>query len=99
MKKHLEAKNSGIHGKGLFAKKKIKKDTVLGFCEAKPSKKIGPYTLWLDNGKKVDVKCKLKYINHSKKPNVSYFDDLSVVALRTIKPGEELTHDYGDDWH
>jgi SET domain-containing protein len=29
---------------------------------------------------------------------VAYYDDLSVVALRNIEPGEELTHHYGEDW-
>jgi SET domain-containing protein len=40
----------------------------------------------------------LKYINHHNAPNVSYYDDLSVVALRDIQAGEELTHDYGEEW-
>ncbi|WP_084639091.1 SET domain-containing protein-lysine N-methyltransferase [Haliea salexigens] len=37
-------------------------------------------------------------LNHSNDPNVSYYADLSVVALRDIQAGEELTHHYGDDW-
>lgn len=98
MKKKLEVKTSPLHGKGLFAKERIKKGTVLGVCETKPSKKIGMYTLWLDDDSRVDVTCKLKYINHSKKANVKYYDDLSVEAIKTLKPGDELLHDYGDDW-
>jgi hypothetical protein len=54
--------------------------------------------LWLDDDVLVNVTCDLKYINHSKKPNVAYYDDLSVVALKDIKAGQELTHDYGDEW-
>jgi hypothetical protein len=46
----------------------------------------------------VDLLCRLRFINHSKKPNVAYLDNLSVVALRKIRPGDELTHNYGDEW-
>ena len=101
MKKQLEVKQSRIHGKGLFATKKIKKGSVLGKCKVKPrnKKKDTFYTLWVDDGERAfDVLCKLKYINHSKTPNVAYCDDFTVVALKTIKPGDELAHDYGDDW-
>ena len=41
-----------------------------------------------------EVVCNLKYINHSEKPNVVFYDDLTLVAIRDIKPGEELTHKY-----
>jgi len=91
----IEVKNSEIHGKGLFSTKKIKKEFVLGKCKVKKTKKPNAYTLWLGN-KSVDVTCDFKYINHSKKPNVIYYDDLTVVALRDIKKGEELTHKYDD---
>jgi SET domain-containing protein len=87
-------KSSEIHGKGLFSTEKISKHSVLGTCEVTKTKEPNAYTLWL--GKKaVDVTCDFKYINHSKKPNVVYYDDLTIVALKNIKPGEELTHKYG----
>jgi hypothetical protein len=89
----VEVKASDIHGKGLFSTEKIRKHSVLGKCETTKTKKPNAYTLWV--GKKmVDVTCDLKYINHSKKPNVVYYDDLTVVALKNIKLGEELTHQY-----
>ncbi|MBN2434489.1 MAG: SET domain-containing protein-lysine N-methyltransferase [Spirochaetes bacterium] len=97
MKKTLRVGKSQIHGKGLFATKKISKGTVIGYCDAVPSRKQTDYTLHVEDGT-VDVTCCLKYINHNNRPNVVYYDDLSVVALRDIKPGEELTHHYGDDW-
>ena len=90
----VKVKKSDIHGKGLFCTKKIPKNHVLGKCKTKKTKKPNGYTLWLGK-KSVDVICDFKYINHSKKPNVVYYDDLTVVALKKIKPGEELTHDYG----
>ncbi len=90
---------SHIHGKGLFAARRIKKGEVIGIIEGRPSKKDGPHVLWFDDGTKgFRVTCELRFINHTKTPNVGYFDDHTVVALRNIKKGEELTHDYGDDW-
>lgn len=97
MKTALRVGKSGIHGKGLFADEPIAAGTILGYCRTRPTKEPGDYTLWLDTGP-VDVSCHLKYINHSDEPNVVYYDDLSVVALKNITAGEELTHHYGDDW-
>jgi hypothetical protein len=94
----LKVKKSGIHGQGLFAIEAIPAGSLLGQCMTRPASKAGPHTLWLDDDVLVNVTCDLKYINHSKKPNVAYYDDLSVVALKDIKAGQELTHDYGDEW-
>ena len=89
----VEVKKSKIHGKGLFSTKKISKGTLIGTCEVVKTKKPNDYTLWV-NGKNYDVVCDLKYINHSDKPNVAYYDDFTVMALKNIKAGKELTHKY-----
>ncbi len=91
-------KNSEIHGKGLFALKNIQKDQLIGYFKGKKTTKTSAYTLWLSPEHSIEVEGSLKYINHSKTPNVCYYDDLSVVALQDIYKDEELTHDYGDDW-
>jgi SET domain-containing protein len=93
----LTIANSHIHGRGLFAATAIRKGATLGICATSKTQDPGEHTLWLDEGP-VDVTCDLRFINHSKSPNVAYYDDLSVVALRHIRRGEELTHDYGSDW-
>jgi len=93
-----KVKNSAIHGKGLFAQCNIKKDTILGALKCKPTLKDGPYVLWVNEKLSVRVECNLKYINHNAKPNACYYEDLQVVALKNIKKGEEITHDYGDEW-
>ena len=89
---------SEIHGKGLFAAAPIKKGEFLGNLKTRAAKKDGPYVLWCDDGKGREVICDFRFINHSRKANVAYYDDLTVMALKNIKPGEELTHDYGDEW-
>ncbi len=88
-----------IHGRGLFAAAEITSGTVIGWLRGVPAEQDGPHVLWIDADAGIEVQCDLKYINHSDRPNACYYDDLSVVALRDIRPGEEITHDYGCvDW-
>ena len=56
--------------------------------------------LWLDDEgeERYRVLCDLRFINHNKRANVAYYDDLTVVALKNIKAGDELFHDYGEEW-
>lgn len=97
-KKKLYVGKSRIHGQGLFTKVAIGSDEVLGYCKTRKARDPGLHTLTLDCGAQYDVTCKLKYINHSKQPNVIYYDDFSVMSLRDIDADEELTHDYGEEW-
>jgi SET domain-containing protein len=96
---HYYVSHSNIHGKGLFAKKKISKGSLIGKIKGKKTEELGPHVLWIDEKDHgVEVRCDLRYINHSNNPNSAYFDDLTVVAITDIKAGEELTHHYGDEW-
>jgi SET domain-containing protein len=91
--------DSGIHGKGLFAGNFIGEGEIIGRLEGIPCTDDGPYVLWVSARQGIEVTCELRYINHADEPNACYFDDLSVVALRDIWPGEEITHDYySNDW-
>lgn len=95
-----EVKESPLHGRGLFATQHIPEGTVIGWLKtkkAKKSKRGGPYVLWIDGKKPVRVTCDMRFINHSDEPNAAYFDDLSVMSLRDILPGEELLHNYMGD--
>ena len=93
-----EVKESSIHGKGLFAARKINKGDIIGSIKYQLTNKDGAYVLWINADTGIRVDCDLKYINHNSKPNACYFDDLNVVALKNISEGEEITHHYGDDW-
>lgn len=94
----LQVKTSPLHGKGLFAKSAIKKGAMIGKVSGRRTKQDSMYTLWLDEEQGFRVQCEFKYINHSRAPNVAYYDDLSVVALKTVPAGAELLHDYGEDF-
>jgi hypothetical protein len=97
----FHVRESQIHGQGIFASKTIRKGAVIGTVQGRQTKRNGPYVLWLSERQGLLVQNELKYINHSPRPNAAYLDDATVVALRTIRTGEEITHDYsgqGDDW-
>ncbi len=95
-KVYVEA--SAIHGFGLFARELIQAGEVIGAIEPKQVTSDGPHVLWLSEDEGHQVEGPLKFINHSAKPNACYYDDLTVVALADIKPGTEITHNYGDGW-
>jgi SET domain-containing protein len=89
---------SNIHGKGLFAARDIKKGELLGKFKSKATKKEGPYVLWMEEQQGYQVLDDFKYINHANKANAAYYDDFTVMSIRKIKKGDEITHYYGEDW-
>lgn len=93
-------KESPLHGRGLFATQHIPQDTVIGWLVTEPVPEHeldGPYVLWVNGDKPVRVTCDMRFVNHSDEPNAAYFDDLSVMSLREIAPGEEILHNYMGD--
>ena len=85
---------SPVHGKGLFAAKRIKANTVLGRLHGMPTLDDGIYVLWITDELGLELTNDFKYINHNSNPNAEY-SDLEVTVLRDVEPGEELLHDYG----
>lgn len=86
--------SSPVHGKGLFAARRIKADTVIARLHGMPTYDDGIYVLWITDELGLELTNDLKFINHDKQPNAAY-SDLDVTVLRDIEPGEELLHDYG----
>ena len=77
----VAVKRRKIHGRGLFATKFIRKETIIGRIEGRRTTKDGPHVLWLDAKQGIEVVNDLKFINHSEQANSVYYDDLTVVAL------------------
>ncbi len=85
---------SPVHGKGLFAAKRIKANTVLGRLEGMPTFDDGIYVLWITDELGLELTNDFKFINHDKNPNAAY-SDLDVTILKDVEAGDELLHDYG----
>lgn len=85
---------SPVHGKGLFAAKRIKANTVLGRLHGMPTFDDGIYVLWISDDLGLELTNDFKYINHDSNPNAAY-SDIDVMVLRDVEPGDELLHDYG----
>jgi len=99
----IDVQSSPIHGNGVFARKKIRKDEFIGRYLSRRTKRDGVYVMWLED-KKTPGKFKgyngygrLRFLNHSSDPN-SEFEGLDLFALKDIHPGEEITFHYGDEW-
>lgn len=98
--KFFYAKESGIHGKGLFAKKKIKKGTYMGEYDGPTVKDNGMHVLWVEEDDETwtgrDGKNLLRYLNHSTDPQAEFIG-FELFALRDIHADEEITIDYGEE--
>ncbi|MEQ8767336.1 MAG: SET domain-containing protein-lysine N-methyltransferase [Planctomycetota bacterium] len=97
----VAVKKSAIHGRGLFALEKIPKGAFLGIYEGPKTRRDGTYVLWIedDDGDVFGIngRNELRYVNHSARPNAEFRGE-ELFALRTIQPGQEITHHYGADW-
>lgn len=99
----VEAKNSKIHGKGLFATQKIKQgetillwkdnSSILTREEADSLPSAERCFLSFIDGQFILFKNFSRCINHSCDPNAKGFDGRDY-ALRDIGVGEEITVDY-----
>ena len=109
MNKSLIVKNTPKYGKGVFASKTIKKDTLLIV--------FGGYVLTRKEEEKLPVEirdiairiekdfvlgvidksqlCSTDYVNHNCEANAGIKGQISLIAMRDMKKGEEITFDYG----
>jgi uncharacterized protein len=100
-----EVRESGIHGLGLFARKNLRKGSTVGFYRGEKvtsMKDDGDHVLWIydedeDEEYGINGENETRFVNHSKRANAN-FNGEELIALRTIKEGEEITHDYGEAW-
>lgn len=95
---------SPIHGRGCFARRRIRKGEWIGAYEGEPTMEDDTYVLWVDEGdgetedwRGVDGVNELRYMNHSSRANTEFIG-VDLFALRGIEAGEELTFHYGEEW-
>lgn len=109
MKKRIKARNSKVHGRGVFAVKRIPKGSRIVEYKGKrvpwhefDEADDGHTMLFhVDDDTVIDANqggSIARWINHSCKPNCeAVFEDgrVFIESVRDIKPGEELGYDYG----
>ena len=103
--KKFYIKKSSLHGNGLFASKNIKKKETIFLIKGKEvnflitnkesADKINFDIFGISKNKWIDPEDRSwLYFNHSCNPNTCIKGRVTIVALRDIKRGEELTFDY-----
>ena len=100
LKKLYYVDESDIHGKGLFSRFEIERGKYLGRYHGPVAKENGMHVLWVeeDDGEWVgyDGENILRYLNHCVEPNAE-FNGRDLYAICDIRPGEEITFNYGED--
>ncbi len=111
LSKKTEIRDTSLNGKGTFAIEDIKKGEMIYIrggelmrmeeaFNYKPGEcpdGIWPITdeYWLGARNEEDFKEQKVYVNHSCNPNCGMRGEITCVAMRDIKAGEEITQDYG----
>jgi hypothetical protein len=101
MARHTYVKKSRIHGRGVFARRRIPGGRCIGWYRGPRATRNSRYVLWLvdEDGAQTGIlgRNSLRYLNHSSRPNAE-FRGARLVSLRTILPDEEITVHYGPEW-
>jgi uncharacterized protein len=105
-----EVRESKIHGRGLFAIADIAKDEIVAvkgghIVDGKTLRQritpvLGPVEIQIDDDLFIapvteeERELSMLYSNHSCDPNLGVRGEITFVATRDIRAGEELTHDW-----
>ncbi len=105
-----EVRESKIHGRGLFATADIAKDEIVAVkgghiidretLQGDVARKLGPVEIQIDDDLFVapvtagERELSMLYSNHSCDANIGMRGEITFVAMRDIREGEELTHDW-----
>jgi len=105
-----EVHESKIHGRGLFATTQIGKDEVVAVkgghivdrktLREQVSPRLGPVEIQIDEDLFIapvteeEREGSMLYSNHSCDPNLGMRGEITFVAMRHVRVGEELTHDW-----
>src|SRR5215471_16896979 len=105
-----EVRESKIHGRGLFATGDITKDEIVAVkgghivdgktLREKITPVLGPVEIQISDDLFIapvtaeERELSMLYLNHSCDPNLGVRGEITFVARRDIRGGEELTHDW-----
>jgi uncharacterized protein len=95
---NIEAKETGVYGKSLFAKRDFKKDEIVFVATGAIVSEPTTYTIPIDWNLLIEPRIPegniCQYICHSCEPNLGIKNRTLFVATRDIAAGEEVTIDY-----
>lgn len=101
MLERVEVRDSRIHGKGIFARTRLRAGQRIGRFEGDPTAQNGIYVLWLigEDGSEIGIRGRnaLRFLNHGDPANAEFLDD-ELYVVRNVQPGSEVLIDYGEDW-
>jgi len=101
LRERVRVGSSPRHGRGLFARRRLRPGCAIGRFEGEPTQRDGEHVLWwLDEDgteQGLQVSNALRFLNHSRRPNAEV-EGLELRAIRNIQPGAEILIDYGPDW-
>ena len=105
-----EVRESKIHGRGLFATADIAKDEIVAVkgghivdrktLREQITPRLGPVEIQIDDDlfiapvTQAERELSMLYSNHSCDANVGVRGEITFVAMRDVRAGEELTHDW-----
>src|SRR5207249_160272 len=105
-----EVRESKIHGRGLFAIADIAKNEIVAVkgghivdgkaLREKITPVLGPVEIQIGDDLFIapvsdeERESSMLYLNHSCDPNLGVHGEITFVAMREIRAGEELTHDW-----
>ena len=105
-----EVRESKIHGRGLFATADIAKNEIVAVkgghivdrktLRENITPQLGPVEIQIDDDLFIapvtgeEQEGSMLYSNHSCDPNIGMRGEITFVAMRDIRAGEELTHDW-----
>jgi len=88
-------------GRGVFAKVPIEPRETIFYLTGKLIRfdeavnlAEGEYTIQIDRELYVDPRSPARYLNHSCEPNAGFVEEIRLVAIRQLLPGEEIRFDY-----
>lgn len=97
----VEVRRSPIHGCGVFALRRFRREAYIATFEGRPTRRDGMHVLWVidEDGNEVGIEGRnvLRFLNHSSRPNAE-FRGPDLYAIRNIQPGQEITFHYGEAW-
>ena len=102
--KKVYAGKSRIEGKGVFINEDVKKGEVICDIEGEIKKRViksekgsEKFANWIGMGENLWLnpnKTKFRFLNHSCDPSVAIVDMKTLLALKDLKKGDEITFDY-----